>query len=94
MVPDPSKVPLGAVITLSTGEGDDAAVAVSFRGEGAWNWTGESYLHRGRHPGWRLAATTFHVDVTVRADGREMSDTFVLDAGQPPEAFALVPETW
>jgi hypothetical protein len=92
VVTDPTKVPLSSTITLAPGDSEDAAVAITFADEeGAWGWTGESYVRSWRHPDWQLSHACTQVEVAVWADGREQRARFGIDVQAFPKEFILTP---
>ena len=92
MHPDPGKVSRGFVVDMDPGDSEDTAVAVKFGDTaGAWGWTGESYLNDGRHPSWKLSHGRQVVEVTVSAEGRDVTERFLLDTSVPIDQFAVVP---
>ena len=92
MVPDVAKVPLGFTTAMQPADVQDVALAVRFaRTTGAWGWTGESYVYEGKHPNWRLPPGRHQVEVSVRAEGRDVTAHFWLETETPLESFAVFP---
>ncbi|MGH2459719.1 MAG: RNA-binding domain-containing protein [Chloroflexota bacterium] len=92
MRPDPSKVSRGLAVDMDPGDTEDTALAVKFvESTRAWGWTSESYLNNGRHPSWKLPEGRQVVEVTVSAEGRDVTERFVLDSGAPIDSFAVTP---
>lgn len=92
LVPDPSRVQHGLAVDMAPGNTEDSALAVKFADvPGAWGWTGESYLNNGRHPSWALPPARYVVEVTVRAEGRDVTGRFLLDTSAAPQHFAVAP---
>ena len=88
---DQAKVPASHTLDMAAGDREQIAVAAMFAGEeGAWGWTGESYLHQGRHPSWRLPQGEYVVEVTVLAGGKPNVARFSLDTASPLGGFRTI----
>ncbi len=91
MLPDPSKVSRGVAVDMDPGDAEDVALAVKFvDAASAWGWTGESYLTDGRHPSWQLPGGRQVVEITVSAEGRDVTERYLLDADAPIDRFGIV----
>jgi hypothetical protein len=84
MVPDVAKVPLGFTTAMQPADVQDVTLA-------AWGWTGESYIFDGKHPNWRLPPGRQQVEVSIRAEGRDVSERFCFDTESLLESFAVFP---
>jgi hypothetical protein len=79
-------------VDIPPGEYANLDVVNKMQGEDeCYGWNNESYIHKWRHPEWKIAAGTCLAKVRVKTGGREFHDLFVVRNDEGFDGFRLEP---
>lgn len=79
-------------INIPAGETEGLDVAVRFPTmSDAFGWTNESYRYGGRHPGFRLPAGRYLVDILLQSEGVKKKECFRIENDHTIDEFRLAP---
>lgn len=77
-------------IHIPAGESEKLDIAVRFPTEtDAFGWTNESYRYNFQHPGFRLPAGRYVVEIIVRSEGVKKQECFRIENDHTIEEFRL-----